>query len=255
MRLATYNLWNDERGGEARRQQIVEEIMAAGADVIGLQEVTPKLFQDRLAELYPHAVFRAYDGEDEGLAVLSRYPVLETAWLYERAEDDHSAGLHVVLEAADKRISVMNVHLPWDSALRKERQIVAIDRYLHERKADACVLMGDFNGGLNSSVHRYLTGEQSLLDHEANPCWFELSSAYAALHDELPRPTLDFVRNPRWGGGNTLEIPVPADRIYLMNGFGEASLRQVSLFGTAVSPKSGYAASDHYGVWADIALA
>ena len=254
MRLATYNLWNDERGGDVRKKQLIAEILSANADVIGLQEVEPGLFRDRLAGLYPHAVFRAYAGENEGLALLSKYPVREEVWLHERPAYDGSAGLSVIIEAEGKSIAVTNLHLPWDSALRKERQIVAIDRHMREREADAHVLLGDFNGGLNSSVHRYLLGEQSLLGCEANPFWFELTSAYAALHDEPLRPTLDFARNPRWGGGNTLETPVAADRIYIMNEANGAELRRVSVFGTAVSPEGGYAASDHYGVWADVAF-
>lgn len=254
MRLATYNLWNDERGGEVRRRQIVDAIIRADADIIGLQEVAPEVFHGRLAGLYPYAEFRAYAGEDEGLAVLSRYPILETVWLHACAACGHSAGLYVLLDAAGKRVALTNLHLPWNSALEKERQTIAIDRHMRGQAADVHVLLGDFNGGLNSSVHRYLLGEQSLLGCEANPYWFELSSAWAASHDEPLRPTLDFARNPRWGGRNTLEIPMAADRIYIMNGANDACLRRVSLFGTAVSPESGLAASDHYGVTADISF-
>ena len=252
MRIATYNIWNDDRGGEARRGQLAEEILTAGADVIGLQEVAPEVFRDRLAGLYPHAAFRAYAGEDEGLAVLSRFPIREVAWLHEMQECGGSAGLHVLLEAGDRRISVMNLHLPWDSVLERERQIVAMDRFAREQEADVHVLLGDINGSLNSSVHRFLLGEQSLLGSEACPCWYELSSTYAALHGLPLQPTLDFLHNPRWGGRNSTEIPFAADRIYALRGQSEDTLRHVSLFGTAVSPESGYAASDHYGLLADI---
>lgn len=249
MRIATYNVWNDERGGEVRQRQLVQEIRSVSADVIGLQEVTPRLFHERLERLYPHAVFRAYAGEEEGLAILSRYPLVQTTWLHER---EGCAALNAVLEADGRRVSVTNLHLPWDSAIEKERQIVAIDRYAHEQDADICVLLGDFNGGLGSSVHRFLLGEQTLLGQEARPYWYELSSAYAALHGLPLPPTLDFLTNPRWGGKNTTEIPFAADRIYVMLHSGTDDLRQASLFGTAVSPESGYAASDHYGVVAEI---
>ena len=252
MKLATYNVWNDERGGEARQRQIAEEIRAAGADVIGLQEVSPELFHSRLAALYPHAVFRAYAGEEEGLAILSRYPLEEITWLHEHPAFENSAGLNAVIAWERKRLSVTNLHLPWDSAIQKERQTVAVDRFMRDQRADIRVMLGDFNGGLNSSVHRFLTGEQSLLGREAAPYWYELSSTYAAVHGEPLPPTLDFLTNPRWGGRNSTEIPCAADRIYVMFSQAMDDLRKVSRFGMAVSPESGYAASDHYGVVAEI---
>ena len=252
MRIATYNIWNDDCGGEARQRHIVEEINAVQADVIGLQEVAPAVYHDLLADLYPYSVFRAYAGEDEGLAILSKHPILEITWLHECAEHDNSAGLNVVLAVQERRISFMNLHLPWDSAIQKERQIVAIDRFMHDQEADVHVLLGDFNGSLNSSVHRYLVGEQSLLACEAKPYWYELSSTYAFVHGLPLASTLDFVKNPRWASRNNTEIPYAADRIYVMYHESMDDLRQVSLFGTSESPESGYAASDHYGVVADI---
>lgn len=249
MRIATFNLWNDERGGETRRGQIVEEIRAVSADVIGLQEVAPRLFHERLERLYPHATFRAYDGEEEGLAILSRFPLPETAWLHER---EGCAALNAVLEVDGRRISVTNVHLPWDSAIQKEKQIVAIDHFICGQNVEIRVLLGDFNGSLNSSVHRFLLGEQTLMGQEANPYWYELGSTWAAVRGQILPPTLDFLTNPRWGGRNNTEIPLPADRIYVMRHEGVDDLRHVSLFGMDVSPESGYAASDHYGVAAEI---
>ena len=117
---------------------------------------------------------------------------------------------------------------------------------------DVSIILGDFNGSLNSSVHRYLTGEQTLRGCEAKPYWFELSSAYAAIMGENIMPTLDFVNNPRWHGENTTEIPYAADRIYVMYRRGKDVLKSVELFGTKVSEESGLSASDHYGVVAEM---
>ena len=255
MRIATYNIWNDDRGGEARRKQLVHEITGLDADVIALQEVRPEQFRDDLAGLVPHAAFRTYAGEDEGLAILSRHPILGTTWLHELPEHGCSAALNILIDCEDRRVSVTDLHLPWDSALEKERQIVAIDRFIHGQAADVRILSGDFNSSTNSSVHRYLTGEQSLLGCEARPYWYELSSTYAALQGHPLPPTLDFQHNPRWGGRNTTEIPIAADRIYVMLHEGTDDLRHVWRFGMDVSPESGYAPSDHYGVAAEISFA
>lgn len=252
MRIATYNVWNDDRGGRARREQLVHEIETVNADVIALQEVRPEQFRDDLAGLYPHAVFRVYAGEDEGLAILSRHPIHETTWLHELPEHGCSAALNVLIDCGNRRVSVTNLHLPWDSALEKEKQIVAIDRFIHGQEADVHILLGDFNGSTNSSVHRFLTGEQTLLGCEARPYWYELSSAFAATHGQPLPPTLDFLHNPRWGGRNTTEIPIAADRVYVMLREGTDDLRRVWRFGMDVSPESGLAASDHYGLAAEI---
>lgn len=255
MKIATYNIWNENKGIGSRQGQILEEICLCDADIIGLQEVTPDFYHDFLRESgYPYQEFRKYAGEYEGLAILSKYPVLECTFLEAMEEYDFSAAMHIMTEVEGKRFSVLNLHLPWNSAKQKEIQTIAIDRYMHEQaeNADVSVILGDFNGSLNSSVHRYLTGEQTLRDCEAKPYWFELSSTYAAISGKNVKPTLDFKNNPRWHGENTTEIPYAADRIYVMYRRGKDILKSVELFGTEVSAENGLAASDHYGVAAEI---
>lgn len=70
-----------------------------------------------------------------------------------------------------QKISVTDVHLPWDSAKVKEEQIAAIDRFCHEQrgKAGYFIIPGDFNCGINFSVHRFMTGEQMINGNEAKP--------------------------------------------------------------------------------------
>ena len=70
--------------------------------------------------------------------------------------------MNVLFESDGRRISLTDVHLPWDSIKAKEEQIVAIDRFCHEQKneVDYFVVLGDFNCGLNSSVHRFMTGNR-----------------------------------------------------------------------------------------------
>ena len=256
MKIATYNVWNENKGRGDRFDQLVQEIRSVQADVIGLQEVTPHFYESRLREGagYLYSYFEKYGEEEEGLAFLSKYPLSSTNHLYVESADSH--GLEVFVETGGCRFLLTNVHLPWNSALRQERLIVNMDLYIHKRmeeeQVDFCLLLGDFNGSLNSSVHRYLLGEQTLEGYEANPYWFELSSTYAALQGEPLRPTLDFRSNPRWEGKNTREIPIPADRIYCMDSRYEIDLRKTGLFGTEISPLNGLCASDHYGLWAEL---
>ena len=257
MRLATYNVWNDKATIDRRLPQLVQEIKAANADVIGLQEVTQPIY-DALAEkldymYHRYAMYHGQDeghGEAEGLAIFSKFPIEDAFFLNTSAEYANSDALHVLLRAGGLALSVTNLHLPWDSALAKERQIVAIDRYIKTRTdADERVLLGDFNCGLTSSVHNYLIGEQTLLGQESKPYWWDLASTYAAVQGIPNRPTLDFQRNPRWTDCTT-ETPLVYDRILISAG-GE-HLGNVDLFGTAISPATGLSASDHYGLLADI---
>ncbi len=62
--------------------QILEEIQACGADIIGRQEVTPAFCRNHISKTgYPYWEFRKYSNEEEGLAVLSKSPILKYTFL------------------------------------------------------------------------------------------------------------------------------------------------------------------------------
>ena len=262
MRFATYNVWYPEI--DIRAKQLLAEIDKVDADVIGLQEVPPAFYEELVRKCkYEHCRYVPYADEymdiDEkiGLAILCKHPIAEHFSLFDSAENGNSIAHNVIFETGGIRFSVTNVHLPWDSVLAKEQQIVAVDKFIHAQKDNAnfFILLGDFNCALNSSVHHYLLGEQTLLGCESKPYWNDLAGAHAALHDYAIAPTLDFVNNPRWRGKNTVYVPDTYDRIYVMESFNwdyTFSLHDVRIFGTEVSQKTGYAPSDHYGVFADV---
>lgn len=258
MKIATYNVWNENKGRGNRFDQILKEIQKTDADVIGLQEVTPCFYEAYLRKKagYAYSFFETYGDEEEGLAILSKYPLLNTFFLHKEGKSANGAAANVLFHAGGCRFSFTTTHLPWESALKKEELIVETDAFIHRQRereqVDFCLLAGDFNGSLNSSVHRFLLGEQSLNSCEAKPYWFELSSTYAALQGDRLKPTLDFLRNPRWEGKNSIEIPFAADRIYCMNCRKEMVLHKADIFGTEISPETGLSASDHYGVWAEM---
>lgn len=260
MRIATYNIWNEPKNMNDRYAQIATQIKKTDADVIGLQEVTPNFFAKLRTDLsYDHSVYAQYIDEEEGLAIFSKYPIVEEFSLANSKDYAHSAALNVRIQNGGFTYSVTNIHLPWQSILEKEKQITQIDQYIKSQrhKADFCLLMGDFNCTLSSSVHAYLLGEASLLGRESVPYWFDLASTYAAIAGEPNRPTLDFLRNPRWGGKNTTEIPAVYDRILIMNSYGrdyDETIHHVEIFGTEVSGITKLAPSDHYGVVADVSF-
>ena len=256
MKIATYNVWNENKGKGNRYHQLINEINAVNADIIALQEVTTCFFNDFITKVtdYKYCVFRKYKEEDEGLAILSKYPIKSCFFLKESEDFAFSAALNVSFEVEKLRFSFTNVHLPWDSAKAKEEQIVAIDRYIHSQKeqADYFIMLGDFNGSLNSSVHRYLLlGEQTINGNESNPYWDELSSSFSELNGLPLKPTLDFVK-PSMGRKNTIYIPCVVDRIYIMDNLVDKILKSVEIFGIDISPQNNLSASDHYGVVAEV---
>ena len=256
MRIATYNVWNENKGVGGRFEQLIQEISNLNADIIALQEVTPEFYRYTLTHLveYQYCEFRKYSGEDEGLAILSKYPIIDCTFLHIDKRYANSNGLNVLFKVAKARFSFTNVHLPWDSIKAKEEQIITIDKFIHEQKelADYFILLGDFNCGMNSSVHRFLTGEQTLYGKESNPYWLEVSSTFTELHGTTLLPTLDCINNPRWKGRNSIYSPEHCDRIYILDNWNHYAFNNVQVFGTEVNPINNLCASDHYGVMADI---
>lgn len=241
MKLAAYNIWESPAGMPHRFSQITDEITACGADVFCLQEVENRAVCGKLAEACGYASIQY--SERDGTAVFSRIP-------FENVRE-HDFAVSVTVCEKERRIQVFSIHLPWKSALSRERAIVNLVRRAAETEADCTVFAGDFNGSEHSSVHRFLTGDQSLL--EADAYFFDLAEAYAAATGTIPAATLNVRENPRWGvidAPNTIQTNQRFDRIYLQNPYPREFpvLKACALFGTAVSPVTRLAASDHYGI-------
>ena len=148
-----------------------------------------------------------------------------------------------------QKIAVVNVHLPWDSVLSREHQIIKIVNAVDKKTYDYVYMAGDFNCSDFSDVQRFLLGECTLNNCESLPCWFDLASAYAEITDKKAENTLDFRKNPRFKE-NTIETNSRFDRILLQNTYPQQFpvLNRCNVFGTAIYEDIALAASDHYGV-------
>lgn len=258
LRIATYNIWNDAEGQQKREKQILQEMHATNADVIGLQEVTKFFYENVLVmdEEYPYSCFYTYEGESEGLAILSKFPMHEEIFLNQNEKYSYSNALNVIVQTNDLKISITNLHLPWDSVKKQEEQIVAIDSFIHAQPdVDFYVLLGDFNGNMNSSVNRYLLGDQTINGQESNLYWNDLQSGYCVRRGIPLVPTLDFIKNPRWRGKETISVPMVADRIYVMESWDDIDMNEFAIFGTNIYPEIQMTASDHYGIVAELKFA
>lgn len=250
MRIATYNIWNSENGMPHRNKYIVTEIKMINADVICLQEVPSKELAEIIAIKagYQYWYFDNYPNDEEGLCIMSNIPFEDyDSWL-----NDSNAIYYSFLHNR-KKISMVNVHLPWDSVIERERQIVNIVNAVDGKEYDYVYMVGDFNCTDSSDVQRFLLGECSLNNRESVPCWFDLASSYAELTNTNIEYTLNFRENPRFKN-NTIEVNSRFDRILLRNTYPHEFpvLNMCKIFGKTIYKDIALAASDHYGVVAEI---
>ena len=243
MRIASYNLWDSPSGMPCRQNQILSLLSSLNADVICLQEdFIGNTLPAHLSGLPFHV-----QHPDAGLSVVCRYPIKDTVCM--------PNALMVTISFGGDTLCLVNLHLPWQSALSRENAIIAITDAASRVYADFTLLAGDFNCSDASSVQRYLCGEQSLFGHDAY--FFDLAEAYADMTGIHPSPTLDFRRNPRWGvvdPPNTLEKTQRFDRILLANPYPNPAplLTNFGVFGSEISEETRLAPSDHLGVYADL---
>lgn len=250
MKIATYNVWNSECGMPNRLQCVIDEILAADADVICLQEVRDRAMAEEIAGRagYSHCCFDSDNHEERGLFILSRIPFTEC-----ESRIGAANAICCSFSWKDRIWSVVNLHLPWDSVMEREKQIVSIVSAIDGKQSDYICMAGDFNCLDTSDVHRFLTGDCLLNGKEANPRWFDLALAYAELTDSAAECTLDFRRNPRFVN-NTIELNARYDRILLKNTYPKEFpiLKSCITFGQTVYESIDLAASDHYGVVAEL---
>ena len=255
MQIATYNLWNSTVDRTVRQEMLCRELNRVNADVVALQEVSEVAEQNY--PQYPHSVFQRYPEQEEGLGFLSKYPVLsaEAGWKF--SAKLHDCGLRVNLRIDEIRVGVTNVHLDYKSVARREAQILAVTDWVAARSEPDCVeiLCGDFNSYPESSVYRFLRGQQTLNGQEG-PVWHDLAAIHASRHGAVPPPTLDFGTNPRWANNPTLELPARFDWILVQERWPASMprVKSVELIGRYPLPGSTVVPSDHYGLLAELEM-
>lgn len=248
MKIVTYNIWDDKRGWPGRLEQICYEIKNQNADIICLQDVPDeehcKLFADKCG--YDFYYYAKYIDTCE-LAILSKLPFVK--------EYSFSEAIIVNVQVGKNILEVINVHLPWDSVLSCEKQVIALVNENKKSKANYSIFCGDFNSDEGSSVQNFLLGKQSLYGEEAVPYWEDLAIVNRDITGIEPKATLDLSSNTRWKDHGYKECAgTRVDLIFLKNSYPKPSpkLKAFYLFGKEVSPITGYCASDHYGVLAEL---
>lgn len=268
MRIATYNLWNARIRWPERLDAAGEELARVSADVVALQEVAARVGEHDgrdaatyLAERcgFSHVETRLYpDDPEEGLAFLSKVPLraVEAGWDTGRPALE-SCGLRARVRVGGTELAITNVHLDWENIATREAQIAQVLTWIEARSEEECyeVLCGDFNCLPDSSVYRFLMGQQTLGGKGVTP-WHDLARYHAERSGKSPATTLDVWGNPRWRDAPTLDIPMRVDWILLQDVFGRGlpypRVPGAGVFGTVPTPSARVVPSDHYGVYTDL---
>jgi endonuclease/exonuclease/phosphatase family metal-dependent hydrolase len=262
MRLATWNVWNSPVRQRERLDAAVDVVQSLDADIVVLQEVSAGFPSDCLAARcgYPHVAWFAYPDEaGEGCAILSKRAfVAVESGLQSGRSSLRNCGVRCVVIDGDIEIGITNVHFDYRSIRYREAQVVDTLDWIssHHTPRRYEMLCGDFNCVPESSVYRYLTGQQSLLDSDTPP-WHDVPRLVAERAGTTAGPTLDFWTNPRWHDAPPLDCPARVDWVMVRDGFDRGLPNPTALdagrFGLEPAGPGTVVASDHYGVYVDIA--
>jgi endonuclease/exonuclease/phosphatase family metal-dependent hydrolase len=176
LRLVTLNLWNEQGPLERRMELCARQLAALSPDVIALQEVrqsaaVPNQAATLAAALgmeHAFAVAGHWGDGDEGLAILSRHPIVssDSRELAHATEKERRICLHARLETPSGPLDAYTVHLNYRGTHGqiREDQIVAAEAFMKETPDVRLpkVLMGDFNARPDSDEIRWLCGLRSV---------------------------------------------------------------------------------------------
>ncbi|WP_245208826.1 endonuclease/exonuclease/phosphatase family protein [Gottfriedia endophytica] len=170
MRIATFNIWNNQTLWVERLAAICELVKDIDPDVLALQEVRSSIDVEKGINVaqhianqagYPFCIFKEYpDSPDEGLAFLSKIPISteDVIWQKNTKESNYCA-IRITFKNGDYEFGITNVHLNWKSTMIRKEQIRAVHNWIfgENNTKPYEILCGDFNDEPNSSIHHYLT--------------------------------------------------------------------------------------------------
>jgi maltose 6'-phosphate phosphatase len=251
MRIATYNIWNNDILFEERIEVICKAIKEVNADIVCLQEVRREQCRS-ITEIiayganYPFFIFRDYlDCPDEGLAILSKYPFNCTATIWEtNTEISNYCAIRAKINYKGIFIGITNVHLNWRSEEIRKRQLNAVNNWI-VRETDCEkyeIMCGDFNDVPQSSIHNYLMD-----------CGWRDAVELSSKKDASYYATFDLVKNHYLKEDKRVKEKLRFDWIMIntFNNCEQLTFESVDIFGNNPSVFK-IMPSDHYGLYVDI---
>jgi endonuclease/exonuclease/phosphatase family metal-dependent hydrolase len=173
---------------EARRARVAERVAGLAADVVCLQEVEPPMLGAIAATLAEHrAEHEGKRGKPDGVATLSRHPVLERH-VVEASDGTGHVALLVVLDFDGHRLGIANSHVKWDppGARVGVAQVEALLDAVAQLPCDGWILAGDYNADPQSPLAELVRG-RGWRDAYANA-----GSAFTCNSSQVPK-RIDFL--------------------------------------------------------------
>ena len=254
MRVATLNVRNTADRWPERRGLLVRQLVALAPEVRAVQElrmlpdqarwITNEVARRSAGRLVYRCHRRPKTGVAglwEGIGVLSRVPVVSTAWLDLRADGRVAQRVTVRTgNGGEGTLDVYNAHLGLGGEGLRSAQAQRLLDWMDRRRPGPAVLMGDLNARPGSPTIELLSGR--------------LRSAHLDLHGcEPPRTVPTPLRGSVSGEGSVLDYVFVNDEVDVV----DARLAFDELEGPS-GPGSGVdgllCASDHYGLVAELSL-
>jgi endonuclease/exonuclease/phosphatase family metal-dependent hydrolase len=261
LRCLTLNLWGAEPPLEARMALVATGLRELAPDVVTLQEVreVPGQLPNQAETLAKAAGFghvfapaTPFGGGQEGLAILSRQPILEHAVLeLPHAEPkERRILLSARVHSGRGSVWVHTTHLNYRLTHGKQRedQVSTIAASVAGRTSDSPqILMGDFNARPEADEIRFLRG---LVTLGSRRTYFQ--DAWERMHPGDPGLTWAHA-NPYTAKLAFLEPDRRLDYIFVtpMRGDGRGTVHSCAMVFDRPSADSVFA-SDHFGLLAEI---
>lgn len=248
IRVGTLNLRNTSDRWKERAPLLIEQLLALRPDILGLQEVRVPVKQarwivDQVNRRVPEdeAQYRFYQtnktgfaGRLEGIAIMSRLPILEKEWL------DLQGGSRIaqrvrVAPYPGAAFDFYNTHLHHkrDADEMRLEQVVRLLGWMDEHPGVPQVLAGDFNAQPPAPPIQFVTER--------------LRSAHVAVHGREPDRTAPTPLSEEWGAeGQVIDYIFVNDLVDVEEAW--------VTFDKVDDGDERLSASDHYGIAAKIAL-
>ncbi len=245
LKIVSFNVLSDLYESELtetaqRIPIIIEHLRQCDADIIALQEVTPRLLEKLLAEDWVQAYHISESPQGEtlewhGLLLLSRLPFTLVEYRY-------SPRKRVLVGKwllNGKTLNVAAVHFTSDynknSEKVRSKQLTILLEYLNSQPGD-CLIVGDFNAKDNEPAE--ILTQNNFID------------IWQTLHPEDPGYTFHPQANPLAALMSLTGLAGRLDRMMLRSQDGDWISRQIELFACNPIPdtEGKIYPSDHFGI-------